>query len=271
MTAATATEAGTLRFGLVELDLLATHAGAALPFPLRVPSFGRIAGEREVLLAAAGQTLRWRGLADDAGPVGPAAELVTALREHRSTVDLVLGTPDGPVGVAVVVYRSWALICRQAPDDDPASTVGIRRVPQAALARELLALVPDLAPARAMPITLPARAVNGAARVLEGVEDDAEKALRLRELVRDCGGDPGLLDQLAGLLPELNGWGQLGATARTRSGAVRAGTELSWLDGPRGRLRVNRAGDGWVSVNPLRQADLRGVVEVLGATARVPR
>ncbi|WP_269744413.1 hypothetical protein [Saccharopolyspora erythraea] len=33
----------------------------------------------------------------------------------------------------------------------------------------------------------------------------------------------------------------------------------------------HRAGDGWVSVNPLRQADLRGAVEVLAATARVAR
>src|SRR6266540_2738243 len=105
---------GTVHFGLIELDLLATHAGVPVPFPLRVPSFGRIAGEREVLLAAAGQTLRMRGLADETGPVGAAAELVTALREHRGTVDLVL---DGTTLVVAMVYRSFALICHQVGDD----------------------------------------------------------------------------------------------------------------------------------------------------------
>src|SRR5690348_15102109 len=110
-----------VHFGLVELDLLAAHAGARFPFPLRIPEFGRIEGEREVLLAAAGSTLRVRGLAGDRGPVGLAAEVVTALREYRGTVDLVLAGPDSGAGTVAMVYRSWALICSQpltgAPTD----------------------------------------------------------------------------------------------------------------------------------------------------------
>ncbi|KAA2265263.1 ESX secretion-associated protein EspG [Solihabitans fulvus] len=261
------TDDGWLRFGLVELDLLATHAGVPFPFPLRVPSFGRIAGEREVLLAVAGQTLWTRGLADEVGPAGPAADLVTALREHRGTVDLVLTGDDGAVGIVAIVYQSWALICRQQLDDDLAGTVRIRRVAETALAAELFAMVPDLAPARSMPITLPASAVRIATRLIDGVEDDGEKELRLRDLVRDNGGDPDTLDQLAGLLPTVSARGQVGAT---RQGA-RAGTELSWLDGPRGRVQVSSASAGWVSVNPLRRNDFRFAVAELAGIARAPR
>lgn len=267
----TPTEDGSVHFGLVELDLLATHAGAPFPFPLRVPSFGRIAGEREVLLATAGQTLLARGLADEVGPVGVAAEVVTALREHRGTVDLVLVGSDGATGIVAMVYQSWALICCQPLADDPAGTVRIWRVADTALAGELLAMVPALAPARSMPITLPARAVSTAVRLIDDVEDDAEKEQRLRDLVRDCGGDPDVLDKLAGLLPSLSGRGQLGATRSAEAGSTRTGPELSWLDGPHGRVRVNPATDGWVSVNPLRPNSLRFTLNEMAMTARAPR
>jgi hypothetical protein len=223
-----------VHFGLVELDLLAAHAGARYPFPLRVPEFGRIEGERAVLLAAAGTTLRERGLAGERGPVGVAAEVVTALREYRGAVDLVLTGPEAAVGVAALVYRSWALVCRQSLTGDPATNgVWIRRVAQNALADELAAMVPEVEAAAAMPITLPP--------------------------------DGGELDELAAVLPSLTGTGQVGATRRD---AGRTGTELSWLDGPRGRVRVNRADDGWVSVNPLRPNDLRHALHDVAMTAR---
>lgn len=259
-----------VHFGLVELDLIGTYAGAQLPFPLRVPSFGRIAGERDVLLATAGHTLSLRGLAIEHGPVGAAAELVTALQEHRGTVDLVLTGAGGVVGVVAMVYRSWALICRQRLDGDQTSTVSFRRVPETALAGELLPMVPEVAPARSMPINLPSRVVDTAARLIEDIEDDGDKERLLRDLVRDSGGDPHVLDQLTGLLPALTGRGQLGATRRAGGGSVRAGTELSWLDGPVGRVRVHRAADGWMNVNPLRRADVRFALEELATTARKP-
>lgn len=217
-------------FGLVELDLLATHAGTRFPFPLRLPEFGRIAGEREVLLAAAGVTLRARGLAGERGPLGVAAEVVTALREYRGAVDLVLVGADGAVGVAALVYRSWALICRQQLTGD---RVGVRRVAQNTLADELFRMVPEVEPATTMPITLPP-------------DDD----------------DPG---ELARLLPELTGTGQLGATRRDTG---RAGTGLSWLDSPRGRVRVSHAEDGWISVNSLRDNEMRYTLDNLAMIVR---
>ncbi|MER7011697.1 ESX secretion-associated protein EspG [Saccharopolyspora sp. NPDC000359] len=272
MTTASARRTSTpIHFGQVELDLLATHAGVPMPFPLRVPSFGRIAGEREVLLATAGHTLQLRGFADEDGPAGAAAELVTALRQHRGTVDLVLVGESGVTAVVAVVYRSWALICVQPLDGDPAQPVRMHRVAADSLTDELLALVPDVPPARTMPITLPERAVATAAQLVGEVEDDREKEQRLRELVRDCGGDPGALDELVGLLPVLTGRGQVGATRRDLGTSSRAGAELSWLDGPRGRVRVVPAKHGWVSINPMRQNDVRFAVEDLARTAREPR
>jgi hypothetical protein len=237
MTATLAPAAEGVHFGLVELDLLAAHAGARFPFPLRVGEFGRIAGEREVLLAAAGVTLRARGLAGERGPLGIAAEVVTALREYRGTVDLVVVGPGESVGVVAMVYRSWALICRQTLTGNPAvNGVRIRRVAQNALAEELGAMVPEVPSAVAMPITLP-----------------------------PDGSDPGALEQVGVLLPELTGTGQLGATRRDTG---RAGIELSWVDGPRGRVRVNRAEDGWISVNSLRPVDMRYALESLAMIAR---
>jgi hypothetical protein len=226
-----------VHFGLVELDLLAAHAGTRFPFPLRVPEFGRIAAEREVLLAGAGVTLRVRGLAGGRGPLGVAAEVVTALREYRGAIDLVLAGPDEAVAVGAMVYRSWALICRQSLTGDlSANGVLIRRVAQNALAEELIGMVPEVEPALAMPITLP-----------------------------PDGADPTVLDELGRLLPELTGSGKLGATRRA---AGRTGAELSWLDGPHGRVRVECASDGWVSVNPLRPNELRYALDELAMIAR---
>jgi hypothetical protein len=225
-----------VHFGLVELDLLAAHAGTRFPFPLRVPEFGRIAGEREVLLAAAGVTLRARGLAGERGPLGVAAEVVTALREHRGTVDLVLTGPDEAVGVVAMVYRSWTLICRQPLTGDPATNgVRVRRVAQNALADELVGMVPTVEAAVTMPITLPPDVV-----------------------------EPGVLDELGRVVPELTGTGQLGATRR----GTRSAAQLSWLDSPRGRVRVHRSEGGWTSVNSLRQNEMRNALNKVATIAR---
>ncbi|MDI2031038.1 ESX secretion-associated protein EspG [Saccharopolyspora sp. TS4A08] len=257
-------------FGQVELDLLAAHAGVTWPFPLRIPSFGRIAGERETLFAAAGHTLRLRGLADDDGPAGAATELVTALRQYRGTVDLVLVDETGASAVLAMLYRSSVLVFEQRLDGDPATTVRIRRVAPKALVDELVALVPEHPPAKSMPINLPHRVVDDVAALNE-IDDDRLKQRRFRELVRDCGGDPGALDRLVAVLPALTGRGQLGATRRTSRGDERRGAELSWLDGPHGRLRVNRTDGGWVSLNPLRPAVVRAALTDLVSTAREPR
>ncbi|WP_037353600.1 ESX secretion-associated protein EspG [Amycolatopsis orientalis] len=254
----------TVHIGLVEADLLAAHAGAGWPFPLRVPSYGRIEGEREILFATAGHALRARGLADDSGPDGLAAEAMTALRERRGVVDLVVADAEGATAVTALVYRSSALICRQRLEAD---TLSVRRVDETALVDAVLAEIPKVEAARTMPVTLPVHAVKEA-MALEDDEDDVSRAHRLRDLVRDSGGDPAALDSLVGLVVPLTGRGQLGAT---RDGRTREGRELSWLDGPRGRVRINPARAGWLSVNSLRPADLRFALGELATVARRPR
>lgn len=241
------------RFGLVELDLLATHAGATIPYPLRVPSFGRVAGERDELFAAAAEALQVRGLADADGPAGVAADVVAALARRRGTIDLVVRGPAGERGAVAMVYGKHAVLCKQ--EFAGARLVDVRRIPLSAVATALTALVPDLVAATAMPVRLPA----SAALVTAGHH----------QVVAEHGGDPDELDALTDLVSAVDGGGQLGATVTTRDGGdlrdARSGPELCWLDTPSGRVRVTTPADpdGWISVNPLSPSTLRQAAEDL--------
>ncbi|MEU6642787.1 ESX secretion-associated protein EspG [Saccharomonospora sp. NPDC046836] len=257
----------TVEFGLAELDLLGAYAGTSFPFPLRVPSFGRIEGERNALLAAAGQALSERGLATDHGPLGVAADLVTALREHRNTVDLVVVGPDTVIGVVAMVHGPRAVVCRQKIGGTP-GPVTVTRVAAADLTDEFANQIPQAAAAPAMPITLPPRVVGDATRLLENTAGTAAPRKRVRTLVRERGGDEAAVDALVNLLPSVTGRGQLGAALRSTAGAVERPLELSWLDSPQGRVRVDDDARGWVSINPLRHSEL---VRVLGEAATLAR
>ncbi|WP_020672389.1 ESX secretion-associated protein EspG [Amycolatopsis nigrescens] len=254
-------------FELVELDLLATHAGVPFPFPLRVPSFGRLADERDALLASAGHALHARGLATEHGPAGIADDLVDALREYRSAVDLVVIGARAVTGAVAVVHGDWALVCRQSLSGEQAGTVGVTRAPAATLSDELAGLIPSTPPASTMPITLPPGVVGDTLRLLEKTADTPDTRQRVRDLVRSSGGDETVVDQLVDLFPVLVGRGQFGVVHR-RGSTVSRPREVSWLDSPRGRFRVNEDGAGWVSVNPLRHSELRRVLGEVAAEAR---
>ncbi|MFC4852928.1 ESX secretion-associated protein EspG [Actinophytocola glycyrrhizae] len=260
------TERHEVHFGLVELDLLATHAGVPFPFPLRVPSFGRLTDERDELLAAAGHALRERGLATEHGPAGVAAEVVTALREYRSAADLVVLDGEAATGVVAMVCGNQAMLCRQSLAGQ-ADTVLAGRVPAAALADEFAGLVPDVPAASAMPVTLPPGVIGDALRLVGNTADTPATRRYVRELVRECGGDEAVVDELVDLLPTLTGRGQLGVTRRSGT-AVSRRFEVSWLDSPRGRVRVSRDDQGWVSVNPLRRGELVRLTREAAALAR---
>ncbi|MFC7614514.1 ESX secretion-associated protein EspG [Actinokineospora soli] len=255
------------RIELDELDLLAEHAGAPVPFPLRAPAFGRTATERAERFAAAGRALAARGLADADGPLGAAADLVAALRGPGGAVDLVVVAPTGVTAVLALVDGDDALVCVQTLTDGHASAVGVRRVAAAALADALAAVVPDLPGAPALPITLPPGVVTEALRRIDREGDNDATAAGVRALIRDRGGDPEALDRLTGLLREVTARGQLGATTPTGARAA----ELSWLDSPSGRVRTDRNADGWTSVNPLRRTDFRHAVSAAAQLARAPR
>ncbi|RZQ62396.1 ESX secretion-associated protein EspG [Amycolatopsis suaedae] len=236
----------TSEFTLTELDLLATYAGRRPPFPLRVPSCGRDSGERAALLAEAGRTLSERGLANEDGPVRLAADFVDTLRDHRRSVDLVVVCGSLVRGTVAMIDGEQALLCGQSIGGEP-GPVTVTRITDAALTAELSGRIPRAAAAQAMPITLPPGVVEAAAR-LEG----PAPRKRLRALVAERGGDEAAVDALIALLPSVTGRGQGGVVV---DGVGRT-VELSWLDSPHGRVRVDRDESGWVSVNPLRRDDL---------------
>ncbi|RSN07326.1 ESX secretion-associated protein EspG [Streptomyces sp. WAC 05977] len=224
------------RFELVELDLLATHAGVPLPFPLRIPSFGRIAGEREASLRAAGGSLTERGLATADGPTGLAAALVAALRGFHSSVDLVVARDGNLTGFAAMIHEDRAVLCGQPLGGTP-SPVTVMRVAYDALADTLAGLLPEVPAAPTLPITLPPGA---------SADDPAVEAL-------------------ASVLPSTVGRGQLGVVRG--SGTEKRPLALSWLDAPSGRVRIDHDDRGWVSVNPLRHNELVHVLREAVALA----
>ncbi|MFE9750060.1 ESX secretion-associated protein EspG [Saccharothrix saharensis] len=243
----------TVHLGLAELDLLTTHAGVRMPYPVRVPCYGRTGAERAAVLAMAGATLTARGLADDTGPVGLAAELVTALRARPSTVDLVVtGTDGGPLGVLALRHGSAALVCRQTLTRGHGNPVAVTRLAWDELADAVYRDVPRLPGALVVPISLDAGAAAAAGEARGVTRDD------LRAMTAAAGGDPDELDRLADLLPAVTSRGQLGGT-----GAGWRTHELSWLDGPSGRVRIDRDRDGWVSVNPLHPKDIHRFIHRL--------
>ncbi|GGP55696.1 ESX secretion-associated protein EspG [Saccharothrix coeruleofusca] len=251
-------------FTPVELDLLATHAGVRPPFPLRVPSSGRSADERDALLASAAHALCARGLATERGPVGVARELVEALRGYRAAVDVVVVGPAGEDCAVAVVHGDRAVVCRQPRPGGRAGAVHVTPVGATALGVELAAVVSAVPAAAILPITLPPGVVEDALRLLDDAPDTEATQRCVRDLVRTRGGDPSSVDRLVGLFPAVTGRGQLGLVLRSGARPV----ELSWLDGPRGRVRVDRADSGWISLNPLRHDEL---LRVLGEAAAVAR
>ncbi|SFB43582.1 EspG family protein [Amycolatopsis marina] len=255
-----------VQFGLPELDAIGAYAGRRPPFPLRVPSFGRIEGERDALLASAIRSLSERGLATTRGPVGIAADLVTALRQHRSTIDLVVVDGSVATGVVAVFHGPGALVCHQPIGGVP-GPVTVLRVTAAALTDELVKQIPRVEAAQAIPITLPPGVVDDATRLQEGPTGAALQQ-RIRALVRERGGDEAAVDAVVNLLPSVPGRGQLGATVRRAGGAVERPLETSWLDSPKGRVRVDKDPSGWVSINPLRHSELLRALREAAAAAR---
>jgi len=261
------------QFGLVELDLLATYAGAELPFPLQVPSFGRVPPERDLLFAGAGETLQLRGLADGDGPVGLADTLVALLAGRAGCVDLVLGGPEWESGAVALVDRGGAVVCLQRFNPEEHHLVDAYRVDRDALADELFSLVPGLAGGHTIPLRLPLRTMRAAHALLTGPAPDPEHVERqVHDVLRDGGVTETAASKLAGLLHPLEGYGQMGVTRPGNGGEdVRVGHELSWIDTPAGRYRIDSTAggdtDGWVSINPLHPDELftliRGFVSQL--------
>lgn len=258
------------RFGLVELDLLATFAGAELPFPLQVPSFGRVPPERDLLFGAAGETLRVRGLAGDDGPTGLAGRLVALLSHRAGAVDLVLGGPDwesGAVALIDATAAAGALMCLQRFNPAERHLVEAYELDGDVLAHELFSLVPALHGGNAIPLRLPQRAMRAAHDLLTAA-GGGNVEREVYEVLREGGVDATAAAKLASLLHPLEGYGQMGVSMPGAGGEdVRVGSELSWVDTPAGRYRIGSA-DGWVSINPLHPDELFSLLRSFVARVR---
>ncbi|HET8642156.1 MAG TPA: ESX secretion-associated protein EspG [Pseudonocardiaceae bacterium] len=280
------------QFGLVELDLLATYAGAGIPFPLQVPSFGEVPPARDLLFASAAETLQLRGLANEDGPLALAEELATLLAARSGAIDLVIGGPDWQSGAVALVESRRAMLCLQRFNAAERDVVEVYPVETDSLAAELVKLVPAWPAGHSIPVRLPLRAVRAAQAVLAeadpspddrdpgdrevGDREAAEE--RLRAALREGGADATATAKLVSVLHPLQSYGQLGVTRPGPDGQdVRVGPELSWLDTPRGRYSIastqRSAGDGgaeegWVSINPLHPEDLLGTARGFVSASR---
>lgn len=265
----------TAQLGLVELDLLATYADAELPFPLQVPAFGRVPPERDLLFAGAGETLRLRGLADDNGPVGLADRLVSLLSRRSGAVDLVLGGDGWESGAVALVDRAVAVLCLQRFNPAEHHLVDTYQLDADGLADELYSLVPELTGGHTIPLRLPLRAMTAAHELLTSAPAGASVERDVHDALREGGVDATAAEKLAQVLHPLTGYGQLGVTRPGNGGEdVRVGHELSWIDTPTGRYRIDSTGstrgetDGWVSINPLHPDELFTLVRGNVAQAR---
>lgn len=258
------------QFSLVELDLLATYAQTKIPYPVQVPSFGKFPGERELLLGIAGDTLRLRGLADEDGPTDLGDDLVTALVDRRGTIDLVLGGTGRPEGFVAIIGGDSAMVLRQTLDGPGTELVDVWQVAVDDLAQTMAGLIGSLTGARIMPLRVPMAAV----RALYELRARGNGGLgnELYEITGRYGCSVDDLDALVRAGDAVTGGGQLGATVVSEQRKdVRAGTELSWLDSPGGRLRVaveQYGGVPWMSVNPLHPRELHAAIADLVTLVR---
>lgn len=263
----------------VEVDLLCSFADVAAPFPLEVPSTGTTDTERLVMYAGARDTLTDRGLADEDGPLGVADDFVYLLRNATGVLDLVLAQEKLSVAAVVLTYRDEALLVAQDLAD-PDLVIQMKALTLDDAVEELLHLVPALEAAMTAPFNLPRQAVHDAFQVLlkRLPEVDTEEALgtvtplppeEVEDLLGAHGIDERVTRRMVAQLQPVLGNGQVGVAKRddTEDQWHRAGTELRWVDTPRGRLRLAEDGE-WISVNPLTADEIRAALRRLAGTIR---
>ncbi|MGQ0838251.1 ESX secretion-associated protein EspG [Actinokineospora sp.] len=253
-----------------EVDLLCTFAEIAPPFPLTVHPHGATAAERRALFRTARAELAAKGLADQRGPRGVAADFVHLLRDSVGALDIVVARRDHVRGALVLAQRGEALLVSQ-DTSGPDGHVHLLAVSVRDAIEHLLHLVPALDAALAAPFSVPRSALDrihrdvlaatgpdGSPRRLTG--DEFERLLRAHGL------DDQLARRMVTHLQPVLGNGQAGVAVRRGYADewTRSGEELRWLDTARGRFRL--AGGtltDWMSVNPMAADELRGELHAL--------
>lgn len=258
--------------GVAEVDLLCAAAGAAPPFPLRVPSSGRTSIERRAVLRAAGEQLAVRGLADERGPLGVAEAFAYLLQDAAATLDLVLSVGGDVLGAVLLAKQDFAVLATQqltAPDGVESVCMAELRLDDAV--DELLRLIPEHDAAMTAPFSLPKTALDRVYRTLLGHKGHPLGSDEWAELLATHGIDDRMARRLVTHLQPVLGNGQMGLA--TRAGYAnqwrRVGAELRWLDAERGRFQFVEASDGeWLSVNPMHPNDLAAAVRGLALSLR---
>jgi hypothetical protein len=260
-----------VRLHPVEVDLLCTFAEVEPPFPLEIPATGTTELERATMFRAAREQLTQRGLADEGGPLGLADDFVHLLRFGAGALDLTVAEEKQTVGAVVLADRRGALICVQR-GDDPYATVLLRQLSLDDAVDELVRIIPQLGPAPTAPFTLPRKALQTAFdAMLASLTESGEAPRQLEPAeIEELIGRHGVTDRVSRrmvqhLQPVL-GNGQAGVTRRgeTTDEWVRAGTEVRWLDTPRGRYQLAGGDDeDWLSVNPFAPDETRSALRKL--------
>jgi EspG family len=259
----------------VEVDLLCTFAEVVPPFPLEIDAVGETDIERAIMFAGAREQLTERGLADEDGPLGVADDFVYLLRNATGVLDLVLAQETRTLGAAVLSYRDEALLVTQDAAD-PAAMVRMKALSLDDAVEDLLRLIPAMDPSMAAPFNLPRQAVQNAFSTLashmpeeDGAAPDPLRSDEVDELLRTHGIDERVARRMVQYLQPVLGNGQAGIAKRdqTEDQWHRSGTELSWLDTPKGRFRLAEDGE-WISVNPLSTDEIRAGLRKLAASVR---
>jgi hypothetical protein len=253
----------------VEVDLLCTFAEVEPPFPLEIHSTGETDIERMVMFSGAREQLTDRGLADDDGPLGVADDFVYLLRNATGVLDLVLAKEERTLAAAVLTYRDEALLVTQDAGD-PAQLVRMKAVTLDDAVDELVRLIPTLEGSLSAPFNLPRKAVENAFQaIVTRTPADPLRSDEVDEVLRTHGVDERVARRMVAHLQPVLGNGQTGVAKRddTEDQWHRAGSELRWLDTPRGRFRLAEDGE-WISVNPLTMDEIRGGLRRLAASIR---
>jgi hypothetical protein len=255
--------------GVAEVDLLCAAAGAAAPFPLRVPSAGATSTERRAVLRAAGERLAARGLADERGPLGVAEAFAFLLQDARMTLDLVLSIGGDRRGAVLLARQDIAVLVTQELTASESVTMAELRFDDAV--DELLWLIPEHEAAFAAPFSLPKAAINRVYRALLARQGAPLGRDQWDEMLATHGISDRIGRRLVTHLQPVLGNGQMGLA--TRGGYAnrwrRTGPELRWLDTEKGRFQLMDTDDGdWLSVNPMYGQDLAAAVRGLALSVR---
>lgn len=242
------------RLTSLELDFLwESFRGGEFPYPIEVRSHGATTDERDTLRQRVLADLAYRGLVDDHGKPRPHVEdAFDVLSSSEVSLDLVQAdAPGAESRLAVAAARSGqgvlavqeteGLILEQVPADGLASAI-VEQLPSAPRGAESSINVPLEQLLAGPGADFMQRRAGSPDGVGLRADSDRKALARLHAQQRLRGG-------------------QIGANARSRTGATTRTPVLSWFDTDTGRYltQASRGSDGrdWIIIAPADIATLR--------------